>query len=204
MPTITWSDIDGWFDYQNIYDAELSRVRSGVFVEVGTWLGRSAAYMASAIQRSGKPIKFFVVDTFGGTPSDPYMSTYARNAGGSILDEWRSNMEACGVSEFVEPLVSDSSTAADRFADESIDFCFIDANHDAGACLRDIRAWLPKIKPCGTLAGHDIDYDTVRADLHASGLRFFIDHRSWVYRKKPPLRHRDDIRRLNDMRASRS
>lgn len=46
---------------------------------------------------------------------------------------------------------------AGAIPDESVDFCFIDADHSKEGCLRDIRAWLPKIKrgPDAWIGGHD-------------------------------------------------
>jgi hypothetical protein len=39
-----YEQIPGWFDYQNIYDEQVARARSGaVFVEIGAYLGRSTS-----------------------------------------------------------------------------------------------------------------------------------------------------------------
>jgi hypothetical protein len=48
-----------------------------------------------------------------------------------------------------------SEDAAGMFADKSIDFCYIDAAHDYESIKRDIELWLPKVRHCGILAGHD-------------------------------------------------
>ncbi len=48
-----------------------------------------------------------------------------------------------------------SAEAVRSFADASLDFVYIDANHEFSAVLHDIRAWFPKIRPGGVLAGHD-------------------------------------------------
>jgi hypothetical protein len=45
--------------------------------------------------------------------------------------------------------------AAARFADESLDFVYLDANHSYPAVRADLRAWYPKLKVGGILAGHD-------------------------------------------------
>jgi len=39
--------------------------------------------------------------------------------------------------------------------DESLDFCYIDADHSYRAVSDDIRLWFPKIKKEGLLGGHD-------------------------------------------------
>lgn len=57
----------------------------------------------------------------------------------------------------------DSVNAAARFADRSLDLAFVDGDHRTPAVVRDIEAWLPKVKPGGLLAGDDIEWDGVRA-----------------------------------------
>jgi len=49
----------------------------------------------------------------------------------------------------------DSRTAADKFADKSLDFVYIDADHSYAGCRGDIVAWAQKVKAGGILAGHD-------------------------------------------------
>jgi hypothetical protein len=48
-----------------------------------------------------------------------------------------------------------SLEAVTEFADESLDFVYIDANHSFQGALEDMRAWFPKVRPGGVLAGHD-------------------------------------------------
>ena len=48
-----------------------------------------------------------------------------------------------------------SEVAADMFADESLDFVYIDANHAYDFVVQDIDLWYPKVKKGGYLCGHD-------------------------------------------------
>ena len=48
-----------------------------------------------------------------------------------------------------------SAVAVCSFADDSLDFVYIDANHEYSAVLQDIRGWFAKVSPGGVLAGHD-------------------------------------------------
>ncbi|HEY7311302.1 MAG TPA: class I SAM-dependent methyltransferase [Gemmataceae bacterium] len=183
-----FSEIDGWFNFADVYDLALSRARGGeCFVEVGAWMGRSTVYMADAIKRLGKSIRFFAVDHFRGSPTDgahaPVLADLAKQAR-TLHDVFRANLEACGVRDYVTPLVMDSAQAAAAFDDASVDFCFLDADHSYDSVLADIRLWLPKIKPGGILAGDDFGWEGVaRAVRTVFGGRFRLSrgsYKSWI------------------------
>jgi hypothetical protein len=48
-----------------------------------------------------------------------------------------------------------SLDAAARIPDRSLDFVYIDARHDYESVKEDVRAWYPKVKSGGIIAGHD-------------------------------------------------
>lgn len=48
-----------------------------------------------------------------------------------------------------------SVEAAKRFAPESLDFVYIDANHRYEAVVEDLAAWIPKVRSGGVVCGHD-------------------------------------------------
>jgi len=48
-----------------------------------------------------------------------------------------------------------SLEAAAQVAAASIDFVYLDARHDYEHVMDDLRAWYPKVKPGGIMAGHD-------------------------------------------------
>lgn len=55
-----------------------------------------------------------------------------------------------------------SLEAAPLIPDGSLDFVFIDAMHTYEAVTADIKAWFPKIRKFGILAGHDFSWDGVK------------------------------------------
>lgn len=75
-------------------------------------------------------------------------------------DEWQQNLDKTkkATSKYTSQrkiIRGDSAQSAELVPDNSLDFVFIDADHSYGGCLRDIKAWLPKIKEGGFIAGHD-------------------------------------------------
>ena len=113
-----------------------------VFVEVGSHLGKSAAYMCVEIANSQKNIKFFTVDHW--RPWELRPDRYK---------VFMQNMKP--LRKFFKPLKMYSVTAANKFEDNSIDFLFLDGGHDYEDIIKDMSAWYPKVKPGGTVAGHD-------------------------------------------------
>jgi len=59
-----------------------------------------------------------------------------------------------------------SAEALKDFEDESLDFVYIDANHDFPNFTFDLHNWLKKIKPGGIMAGHDFAYFSYRKFNH--------------------------------------
>lgn len=142
---------ENWFDYEELYSAIVNKFPSGShFVEVGTWKGRSACYMAVEIINSRKDIQFDCVDTWQpiatekDIPEDLYKELY-----GTFLDN------IALVKEHIKPVQAVSWEGAAFYADGSLDFVFIDAAHDYDSVTRDLKAWYPKIKKGGIFAGHD-------------------------------------------------
>lgn len=65
----------------------------------------------------------------------------------------------------VTKLRRDAVEAAGLFPDGVIDLVYLDADHAYEAVRRHLRAWLPKVRPGGWLAGHDYgqpEHDGVR------------------------------------------
>lgn len=71
----------------------------------------------------------------------------------NIYNRYKAAVEPYG--DRVIELREYSETAADKIPDGSLDFVFIDAQHDYYSCKRDIELWQPKVKKGGILSGHD-------------------------------------------------
>jgi tetratricopeptide (TPR) repeat protein len=190
--TITYNDIDGYFQFKAVYDLAVKECPEGVFVEVGAFLGRSTAYLASKIR--DLPVKLYVVDTWQGsggadTRGDVQYAPWLQKHQGDLFDAFFDNMERCGVLHFLTPLRMPSIQAAKLFPAGSIDFCFIDAAHDYASVKADLGAWFPKIRSGGIIAGDD--YGVEWRGLDRAVNEFFADigkvhkvpERAWLFRK---------------------
>ena len=172
---------EDWFSYPELYKSMVEKFPSGSkFVEVGSWKGKSSAYMAVEIANSSKEIDFYCVDTWEG--SVEHKNT---NQLFMLYDIFLSNMKA--VESYYTPLKMKSLDAASRFNDHSLDFVFIDASHEYEDVKADIIAWLPKIKPGGILAGHDyyigeFDYfPGVKKAVNEEFSEFEVKYNCWIF-----------------------
>jgi len=41
-----WEEIQGWFDFFNLYREMAEKYDNATFVEIGTWKGQSTVYLA--------------------------------------------------------------------------------------------------------------------------------------------------------------
>lgn len=58
---------ENWFTYPNLYSRFVKELADGSkIVEVGSWKGKSVAYLAVEIINSGKGIKVDAIDTWKG------------------------------------------------------------------------------------------------------------------------------------------
>lgn len=153
--------MDGWFDYEGFYRDMAHRIPiNGTFVEIGVWAGRSFIYFLSCLQELNKDVNVFAVDTWEGSAWEPQHKEFIKNKfDGDLYKHFLWNLENAGFTDKVIALKMPSVVAAESFADNSIDFCYIDASHTYEEINQDIIAWNPKT--CGIIAGHDIDHAPV-------------------------------------------
>ncbi len=140
-----YQTIDGWFwfepAYRLLFDA-LPATRESVFVELGTYYGRSVAWLGVETLNSGKPVTIHAVDIF---PSDNFT-------------KWRDNLRPLEMLSQQNRLFGwqiRSDEAANLFADHSVDVVWVDADHSFEGCLADIHAWWPKLRSGGFMGGDD-------------------------------------------------
>ena len=153
-----YKTIKGWFTFPKLYKQVVEKQQSEAhFVEVGSFLGKSTCCMAVEIINSNKNIKFDCVDIWT-DDSINYLEGNKNNKLDCIennraYNEFLKNTET--VRSTINPIRLPSTEASNLYADNSLDFVFIDANHSYEFVKDDIKHWYPKVKKGGILAGHD-------------------------------------------------
>lgn len=155
--------IPGWANFKEIYmDAVAAAPQEGaVFVELGTWKGRSVAFMGVEIANSGKDISFHVCDTFKGSGAEGAQDEDPVVRDGRLLEVFKNNIRP--VRKYVTEIFEGTSVDfASTFKNETVDLVLIDALHQYESVKADIAAWWPKVKPGGVLAGDDYRWAGVK------------------------------------------
>lgn len=121
-----------------------------MIVEVGSWKGYSTSVLAKSVADYHGSV--FAIDHWlGGEETTKH--DYAKKV--DVYSIFKHNMIVLGVWDIVHPLVMDSLTASQIFADGILDLIFIDADHRYEPFKKDVSAWLPKLRDGGILCGHD-------------------------------------------------
>jgi predicted O-methyltransferase YrrM len=102
--------------------------------------------MGVEIINSGKKLHLTCVDHWKG-------SVEHKDVPADLMFQFIKNIEP--VDSVITVLKYDSADAADLFEDGDFYFVFIDAGHEYDDVMRDVTAWLPKVKKGGILAGDD-------------------------------------------------
>lgn len=170
---------ENWFTYPNLYREVVEKCNDNQlahFVEVGSWKGKSACFMAVEIINSSKKIKFDCVDCW--TKDE-------------IYNEFIANIVP--VRDRINVIRSYSNVAFKSYTDSSLDFVFIDAHHTYESVKEDINCWYSKLKIGGILAGHDYwpethtEYNSSvnRAVIDSLNSNFYATNEGcWVHIKK--------------------
>jgi predicted O-methyltransferase YrrM len=122
----------------------------GKIVEVGSWKGKSTAFLLVEAWNKSPRIEIYAVDTWLGSEEHAGEECIKN---GTLYEEFLANVKP--VSRQLVPLRMTSLKGANFFPDQCLDAVFIDAAHDYENVKADISAWMPKVKKGGVIAGHD-------------------------------------------------
>lgn len=167
----SYTEIHGWYDFEEIYQKVVDVCPDNVaFLEIGCWLGKSTAFMADAIRRSGKKIRFYTVDTFEGEDTCDCQIQAVKEAGGSIYTQFQQNIDDLGLTYFVRPIISKSNECLSKIQERDFWFIFIDGDHKYGPLKSDLNHLWPAIRKDGVFGGHDF---SAGSDVEKCVMEFF-------------------------------
>lgn len=129
-----WQDIEGWFGFQQIYDKMIREAApNDTLVEIGSWLGKSTAYLVSRAKLSGKSLYITAVDRFGDRAYRKFIE----------------NMTRAGAVDVLAVMPMSSQNAVQNVHDNAIFAVFLNGSYKP----KDILDWYSKVKPGGIIGG---------------------------------------------------
>lgn len=122
--------------------------------KTGVEVGVERALFSHIITDMNTQLKVYGVDPYLYYP-DEYHEYHDQAEMDGIFEEAKFRMKAALAQKQYEFIREKSMDAVKRFEDNSLDFVYIDANHEAEFPYEDIVEWAKKVKPGGIISGHD-------------------------------------------------
>lgn len=157
-----YKNVPGWAAFVELYALMVRNApMQARFVEVGSWAGRSAAFMGVEILNSGKQIKFDCIDPWYDGGVDLRDTEHRKLLGDvPLIEQFKRNVGP--VLHLINPIQKLSVDAAKDFPDGSINYIMIDGDHTYEAVRDDIKAWMPKMRIGAIMSGDDYNWPGVR------------------------------------------
>jgi MMP 1-O-methyltransferase len=143
-----------------LYALAREHARLGPILEVGSYCGKSSAYLGAGAKESGG--RLVCVDHHRGSEEHQAGEGYhdpelfdPQVARMDSLPALRHTLHRAGLEDTAVLLVTDSTTAAELWH-VPLGMVFIDGGHSFEAAEADYAGWAPKVAPGGVLAIHDL------------------------------------------------
>lgn len=186
-------DLTGWGSAHPAFVAALTQLRPKLIIEVGTWKGGSALYMAAIARKLELDCEIVCVDTFLGSHEHWLDPTLKRdlaicNGRPQLYFQFLANVVKKGMQDLITPFPISSSAAAYFFAHHGIraDLIYIDAGHEYPEVRRDIELYWPLLRAGGALLGDDFSpkwpgvMQAVKEFAVAQGLTAQVSDQKWL------------------------
>lgn len=118
-------------------------------LKVGAEIGVDRGLFAADICKANPGVKLFGIDPWMDYPE--YGENYVQPYADACYAEAQARLSPYRV----ELIRQTSMEAVHQFADNSLDFVYIDGNHAYTFVRDDIREWAKKVRPGGIVSGHD-------------------------------------------------
>lgn len=152
------ADHHGWNSESVVFDTVIGEIVPESIIEVGSWLGQSAIYMANLMYEPN----ILCVDVWLPTHNmtwgahEPFDVTSNFD---SVYKQFCINITDKGMNDYISPLPMTSASAASVLSEMGVtaDIIYIDAGHTKRDVYSDLEDWWPLAN--GALIGDDYSFD---------------------------------------------
>ncbi len=152
------TNLNGFFDdtRARYLQGVIDTIHPKVIVELGTWLGTSAVFLA---QKAGADARVYAVDHWLGSIEHHQQAPFNAMLP-TLYQQFLSNVKNVGLTHRIIPVRMTTLEAA-RSLNIQPDMVYVDASHDEESVYQDIMAWYPKLKSKGIMCGDDFNWASV-------------------------------------------
>jgi MMP 1-O-methyltransferase len=157
------NSIKGFLDHEEglaLYEKTLIYSKLGPCLEIGSYCGKSALYIATATKLNKQTL--FSIDHHRGSeeqqPGEEYFDPDLINNKGDGIDTlpyFLETIKRSNLGETISPIVSSSQEASVNWK-QNLAMVFIDGGHSKEAAMEDYLLWNKHLIPGGLLAIHDV------------------------------------------------
>lgn len=162
---------------RQLWEAAKRVASSGRIVEIGSFRGRSAIILASAVRDD---VEVVAIDPHGGGDRGPQEIAPDATLGEQDHRAFRANLERAGVAERVRHVRAASDAALDA-VQGPIDMLYVDGAHRYAPARADIERWGARVAPGGSMLVHD-SFNAVGVTL--AQLRLLALSGEWRYLRR--------------------
>ena len=157
-------DDSGWNSHSPVFKEIIDKIKPNLIIEVGTWLGKSARYMATLASKYNPDFEIVCIDTFLGSHENwegQHIKGYI-NGRPNLYEQFISNVVHSKLEKYITPFPIDSINGYIVLQKKNIeaDVIYIDAGHDYVSVKQDINRWRTLVKPSGCLIGDDYAFSS--------------------------------------------
>jgi hypothetical protein len=138
------------FEIADVGRDDLAQILHKLDFKTGVEVGVAAGAYSETLAKHNPQMKLWGIDPYAGYR--PYRDYTLKSTFDRMRQEAYERLKPYPNYEFIYDF---SMEAIKDFEDESLDFVYIDGNHQEPYVSEDINGWSRKVRPGGIVAGHD-------------------------------------------------
>lgn len=197
-------DLQGWHSEKPLLKELITSIKPKIIIEVGTWKGRSAIFMAKLLKEHHIDCEIICVDTWLGSLENLNARTGIekhqfwwndlkhKNGYPQLYYQFLKNVISNECQHLITPIANTSAITSRWLYDKKIkaDLIYIDASHDYQDVLDDLTNYFPLLSDKGFICGDDWGWESVKkallefADKQSLVIEHYDDQDGWILKRK--------------------